>query len=272
MALSTSRLSALGHDLYTEHILARPGRTAAIGAAALIIIRLFRYATSSYAAYIAMGKGGLPLNIFGWLLQGSLHPLAKWDLTSPAPYHDPKVIAHFEPHGREKFLPAPLPERAGPAPEVPGFIFPQRQTTAKASPEMQKRMRGFLDTFVEANKELLVGKPSALEGVGTPAIFPRTPAEGGKTHQKAFMKAIKYETAHVHHQDGSTHVTLSLADAEEVLTKGWGRRHKLSGVLGKIPYTYVLVYAPRNDKEFETWKQVVAAGCAFIVAKHEIRT
>jgi hypothetical protein len=76
---------------------------------------------------------------------------------------------------------------------------------------------------------------------------------------------------HVHHQDGSTHVTLSLADAEEVLAKGWGRRHKLSGVAGKIPYTYLLIYAPRDEEEFEVWKGVVTAGCRFVVGRHDLR-
>lgn len=268
-----SRLSALNfHDLYAEHILARPGRTLAIGAAAIIAVRLARYAASSYAGYLALGKGGLPHNIIGWLIQASLQPLAKWDLTSPAPYRDPKVVARFAPHGRESFLPDPLPERVGPAPEVPGYVAPQRQTTATATADMQRRMRAFMDGLALSNEELLVARPSGLEGVGTPAIFLRTPAEEGKAQLPAFMAGIWGETVHLHHLDGSTHVTLSLADAEQVVTKGWGRRHKLSGVAGKIPYSYVLVYAPRNDGEFEIWKGLVAAGCAFVTGKRDIRT
>ncbi|KAH8906902.1 hypothetical protein BR93DRAFT_644730 [Coniochaeta sp. PMI_546] len=271
MAL-TSRLSALNfHNLYTDHILARPGRTLAVGTAAIIAIPLFRYAASSYAGYLALGKGGLPHNIFGWLLQASLQPFAKWDLTTPAPYRDPKVISRFAPHGRETFLPGPLPERPGPVPVVPGYVAPQRQTTARATAEMQRRMREFLDALVLSNKELLVMKPSALEGVGTPAVFLRTPTDGGKAQLPVFIAGIKGETVHIHHDDGSTHVTLSLADAEQMVTKGWGRRHKLSGVGGKIPYSYVLVYAPRNEEEFVTWKGLVTAGCAFVTGKHDIQ-
>jgi hypothetical protein len=269
---ATSRLSAINfQELYADHILARPGRTVAIGAAAIIIIPLFRYAASSYAGYLALGKGGLPHNIFGWLLQASIQPFAKRDLTSAAPYHDPKVISRYPPHSRESFLLAPLPERVGPRPVVPGYIVPQRQTTATVGGDMQGRMRDFMDALVQSNRELLVMKPSGLEGVGTKAIFPRTPAEGGKAQLPVFMEKIKGETAHIHDQDGSTHVTLSLADAEQVVIKGWGQRHKLSGVAGYIPHTYLLVYAPRNDDEYETWKGLVAAGCAFVLGKHDIR-
>ena len=80
------------------------------------------------------------------------------------------------------------------------------------------------------------------------------------------------EIAHVHHE-GSTHVCLSLPDAAEVVRKGWGERHRMSGVRGILPWGYVLVYAPREGKEgkegeseWEVWKAVVVAA-ARVVAR-----
>lgn len=255
---------------YAERIRARPGLALAAAAAAIGLVPALRYAAASYAGYLALGKGGMPYNVYGWLLQASLQVLGRWDLTTPAPYRDAAVIARFAPHGRESFLAAPLPERVGAAPEVPGYIAPQRQTSDAAAEEVQARMRAYLDAVVAAHPAVFAMKPSGLEGVGTPAIWLRGPAEGGAAELPSFLQKIKGETVHVH-PEGSTHVTLSLADAEDVVVKGWGQRHKLSGVAGYIPWSYVLVYAPRNDEEYEVWQSLVRAGCAFVAGGREIK-
>lgn len=41
----------------------------------------------------------------------------------------------------------------------------------------------------------------------------------------------------------------------------------MSGVGGKramVPYGYVLVYAPRDDAEFEIWREVLLAGARYV--------
>lgn len=84
-------------------------------------------------------------------------------------------------------------------------------------------------------------------------------------------RGIKNEIAHMHiTAEGSSHVTLSLADAEEVMTKGWGERHKLSGK--GLPWGYVLLYAPRNEEEITVLGRLLRAGVRFISAgEYEIR-
>ncbi|RYC63275.1 hypothetical protein CHU98_g2909 [Xylaria longipes] len=56
---------------------------------------------------------------------------------------------------------------------------------------------------------------------------------------------------------------LSLVDAAEVVRRGWGERHKMSGVASILPWGYVLVYAPRDDADgkgdWEVWKVLVIA-------------
>ncbi|GAP88700.1 putative phospholipase carboxylesterase [Rosellinia necatrix] len=69
------------------------------------------------------------------------------------------------------------------------------------------------------------------------------------------------EVAHVH-AEGSAHVCLSLVDAAAVVRRGWGERHKLSGVAGVLPWGYVLLYAPRDGepRDWDVWKGIVLAG------------
>lgn len=63
-------------------------------------------------------------------------------------------------------------------------------------------------------------------------------------------------------------MTLSLADAKEVIEKGWGLRHKLSGPL--IPVGYLLLYAPRNEEELEVLGRILKAGIAFMSGGKEV--
>lgn len=222
------------------------------------------YAVKSYRGYLALGRGGVPYNIFGWALQGLLQLLASWDTRDPSPFTKPKNRKATEPYGGGKtFFPSPIPERNGNRPTVPGYVAPQRQTTQQPTDVevMTKRMRAYLDELLIKNTGLLILKPSNLEGVGTPAVFLDT-TSSGTTELPGFMKGLKGELTHVH-PECSSHITLSMADAEEVVRKGWGERHRLSG-LGPLPWSYMLIYAPRDEEELEVWKGIVKAGLKFV--------
>lgn len=39
-----------------------------------------------------------------------------------------------------------------------------------------------------------------------------------------------------------------------------------------LPWSYVMVYAPRDDHEYEVWKNLVVAGCRFVSGGGEIKT
>lgn len=77
------------------------------------------------------------------------------------------------------------------------------------------------------------------------------------------------EFAHIHGTgDHSAHVVLSASDAKKVIDAGWGQRHGFAGYrpLGSvsdkivnIPATYLLIYAPRNQKEIEVVMEIVRA-------------
>lgn len=257
----TSVLPPLPPQLQSRPILI----TAAAAAAALGLLPVVSLAADSYRGFLALGPGGLPHNVLGWLVQGVLQVFARHDTRDPSPLARPAVQALYAPHGRTSFLRggAELPERQPPRPIVPGYVAPQRQTTDVGAPETVARMTAFLRAVAAANPDLLAIKPSGLEGVGTPALWL---VEDGTTVQvPAYMARIRGEIAHVHHE-GSSHVTLSPADAEVAVRRGWAERHMLSGVKAALPWGYVLLYAPRDRSERDIWAGLVMAGCRFVCA------
>ena len=46
-------------------------------------------------------------------------------------------------------------------------------------------------------------------------------------------------------------------DAKEVVSKGWGERHMLSGVA--VPVGYTIIYAPRDEPELVTFMAIIQA-------------
>jgi hypothetical protein len=72
----------------------------------------------------------------------------------------------------------------------------------------------------------------------------------------------KGEVAHIHESDLSTHALLSLADAQQILSKGWGERHRMSGTMA-IPLGYTLLYSPRNMEEVVVLVRIVEAAVEY---------
>lgn len=217
-----------------------------------------------YRAYIALGPHGLPDTFWGWYTQLRMSLKSRKDTTIPAPY-DMDTVAG--PHDRESFLPKTvaggLSWRPGnKAPQVPGFVAPQRQVTDIASTEMKKAMFAYLDALVAANDKALQTQTSVLEGP-VPAMGL---SEEVKTQDRPeVLRSTRGELCHIHPPDGSTHLVMSLTDQKRVIELGWGRRHRLSGG-GRLPWNYTFIYAPRNDEELEVWKTIVQAGATFCCA------
>lgn len=82
--------------------------------------------------------------------------------------------------------------------------------------------------------------------------------------ERALAKAYsRLEIAHIHPSDGSLHASLSPADAIEIVGKGWGTLHRLSGRYKDLPLTYVMIYAPRDAEESQVVKQIIAAAVEY---------
>ena len=70
------------------------------------------------------------------------------------------------------------------------------------------------------------------------------------------------EITHIHESEGSAHAMLSYADCREVIRKGWGERHPLSGSI--IPLGYIFLYAPESDADIEVVKSIMNAAISFM--------
>ena len=77
----------------------------------------------------------------------------------------------------------------------------------------------------------------------------------------AFIAKCKREFAHIHESDMSAHVLLSFTDAKDVIAKGWGERHRMTGSI--IPLGYTLLYLPRNKDEIEVLMKIVQASSEY---------
>ncbi|KAG8159671.1 hypothetical protein KVR01_010308 [Diaporthe batatas] len=267
--MASNSISALASRLSSHNIAIpqqlqnNPRTMTALAVALAVSVPTASYALKSYRGYLALGPGGMPYNPLGWAMQGLLQLIASWDTRSADPFRRPRNQKAYEPHGTTPFLAAaagPLPRRAGDRPDVPGYVAPQRQVTQQGGADTRARMTAFLGQLAARNHGVLELRPSGLEGAGTPALWldPAVPAPPG------YLWATRGELAHVH-PEASSHVTVSLADAEELTRKGWAERHRLSGVAG-LPLGYVMVYAPRDEAELEVWKGAVRAGLLFVAA------
>lgn len=81
----------------------------------------------------------------------------------------------------------------------------------------------------------------------------------------AFM--VGTEFAHFHpHPDYSMHLGLPKSEAEAIINKGWGEWHPLIK-RGILPPNIVMMYAPRNQEEFEVAKFILGRSYDFAKGK-----
>ncbi|KAL7813397.1 hypothetical protein V8C26DRAFT_421775 [Trichoderma gracile] len=207
---------------------------------AIAIVPLAALMLPSYRGFIDLGPSGLPHNVFGWLLQGALRPLALKSTRDHSVFQKPGVSSSYEPHGTTRFL--------------QGELAPRDEA-------LVSRMNDHLRDLASHRPETLTVRGSGLEAKDDPALW-----LVGTPLPKYLAKSTKGEIIHIH-PEASSHMILSLSDAEEAMAKGWAELHPLSGVMGYIPLPYVMVYAPRDEEEFGVWTRFVDAAVAFTTAE-----
>ncbi|TFA98974.1 hypothetical protein CCMA1212_009115 [Trichoderma ghanense] len=228
---------------------------------AIAIVPLAAFLIPSYRGFIELGRGGLPHNVFGWLLQGALRPLALNSTRDQSVFQKPGISSSYEPHGTTRFLQGELSPRRGERPIIPNYVAPQRQMTEKGDEALVNKMNSHLKDLASHRSETLAVQGSCLEARDSPALW-----MVGTRLPKYLAKTTTGEIVHVH-PEASSHMVLSLSDAEEAIAKGWAELHPLSGVMGLIPLPYVMVYAPRDEEEFGVWTRFVDAAVAFTTAE-----
>jgi hypothetical protein len=213
-------------------------------------------AISSYRTFLAVGPGGLPHNVWGFLVQCAMRVVARGDVRAvPPPYYrragssssrgkrsgregvdelvvDPAVLAAYAPHGRRSFLPAAdeTSSQNDGNDEVAGGTLPLRKPPRPSVPDLvapqrQVSMQGSPETIARMERFL-----HRLVEANTSVLEMRPSGLEGKAHQAVFLKdrlevpecmgMARGEIVHVH-PEGSSHMTVSLVDGEEAVVKGW---------------------------------------------------
>lgn len=220
-----------------------------------------------YAAWRAMGIGGTSPTWVGFLSNKAAEKTIAFSDTLTADlYARPEKYATGWKKATEgqrvaaqkPFLKEPLPQRAGPRARAKHFVYPQRERNASdyQDPVVKETYQAMFHKLGEANPDT-EWKISALEKHGT-ALFLRqdvalTPIAG----------PTQREICHIHGTDLSGHVTLSFPDAMEVIEKGWGERHRLSGT-DWVHLGYTMLYVPNSVEEVDVLVKIYQAGVEFM--------
>ncbi|KIJ66707.1 hypothetical protein HYDPIDRAFT_174095 [Hydnomerulius pinastri MD-312] len=204
-----------------------------------------------------MGPGGLPYNVYGWLLALYRKPFSR-DTVSTQQYD-------LDANNESYLGTGEIKERRGERPKMSWHVFPSRQIDRYAPLGMQQRLIDIFDTLAAANPNLVSVVPSRFERIHpalviNPAIpSPHPPAD----------KALR-EICHIHRgKDFSLHATMSPQDCKAVIENGWGERHPLAGS-HFLPKEYMLLYAPRDDEELAMVERCMRAAIGYMANTHTV--
>ena len=204
-------------------------------------IAILIWSYSDYNKWRALGKGGVPDNLKGWLMVTLTRPLKR----------NPFSIKYFEQdigNNCDVLGLADLPERKGERPLVAKHPVPHRQLSQIGTKGIKQILQTNFDQTVANNKEINYAL-SQFEKRNN-AVWLTKPEEGNS------CTCSKGEIAHIHHIDGSMHMVLSPSDAKKVIETGWGELHPLAGRFIPVK-TYMFIYAPRNEEDLRIVQQIL---------------
>jgi len=204
-----------------------------------------------YKDWMALGEGGLPANVFGWLVNCTYGLFRMRNPRRP----------RYTPEEKQGGYLSNLPLREGPRPKVAGVI-PHRCLDQIPHPEFAIRVEDLFMQLASKHAGKITTRTSQLEK-HNPAFFVSHPTARGVSG------AVSHEIGHYHLHDHSGHFILHTADAQRVIEHGWGELHPLAGQptpVVKLPKTYTLLYAPRNDKELAIFQSIIEAAIQYNTA------
>ena len=123
-----SSISQISQSL-SQLMRTRPGTVALLSSPiALGLLHSVQSAYYHYIRWLNLGRGGLPYNAGGWIVNWIAYLFSSKDLTSLAPYSNPRYIASYGAMAKKSYLKRPLPRRDEPRPVVDvTMVAPQRQ-------------------------------------------------------------------------------------------------------------------------------------------------
>ncbi len=216
---------------------------------AVIVFAIGIWVWRDYQSWLALGPGGVPYNLRGWAQVTWMRLWKKNPL-------DPAVFADKMGKDGDIAVLANLPPRAGIRPTIDPHPVPHRQKDQFSDEQTRKDLTALFDAMIASHAQLLHYQKSTFERRND-AIFLREPDKGTPN-----TKALG-EVGHIHPSDGSMHITLSPSDAKKVLEAGWGELHSLAGDGGPLPFTYLMIYSPRNKEELAVVEQILNAAVRY---------
>ncbi|KAB5518020.1 hypothetical protein GE09DRAFT_1195592 [Coniochaeta sp. 2T2.1] len=219
-----------------------------------------------YQGWLRMGRGGLPYNFYGYCYNlyltfrfGRRDTMSTYFYDRPDRYSPAWDNATREErlNAQKSWLPAPLPVRPGPRSRAIHYCAPQREKNAGEylDPELKQAYMKAFEDLVKTNSESVEWRTSVLERRGRAMFLKDTYALPNP------LATARRELAHLHDSDISGHILLSFGDAKEVLSKGWGERHRVAGTIA--PLGYMILYQPRNLGELEMFLNILKAAIAY---------
>jgi hypothetical protein len=204
-----------------------------------------------YRSWYALGEGGVPHNVVGWLMV-TLMRIRKREPLGIGPYASMLGVVPDD-----RWL-GGLSRRSGDRPRIAPYPVPHRQLDQPGD-EVARALvdKFFADAVADAGKQLF-WRRSVFER----HTFAITVSPHLISHDT--VRQTRGEVAHVHPADGSMHMIFSPSDAVVVLESGWGERHPLAGVGGRLPLTYLLVYSPRSADEADIVSTLLRASIAYM--------
>ena len=230
-----------------------------------LLLRLYLSILADYRFFLSLGQGGTPKTPIGYLRICLLRLIAHRDVYTPPrpiksyPYHPYFGSCHL------------LAQRQCERPKVAG-LAPQRQINQKGTPADVQKLSAAMKALASCNSDFVQTGISCFEKHSLALFMSRTLTNVSTVVDKKNRKCevirnatcgMPPEIAHMHGSEGSLHLTLHPEDAAVVIRKGWGERHPLAG-RWSVPRGFVMVYAPRTDKELSTVMDVIKAGCWWV--------
>ena len=231
-----------------------------------LVYHLYHIVLDDYRFFLSLGPGGIPSTPLGYLRICLLKLIVRHNVLVPPP---PLLASSpFHPYFRPG-TPHPalaFARASGSRPRVAG-IAPHRQLTQRGSDQDVARLHAAFEALAAARAALLATGRSCFEKHSLALFLTRlSTALGGEGPGAEVWWnrtcGAPPEIAHLHGGDGSLHLTLHPADARAVMAAGWGERHPLAGRL--LPAGYVMVYAPRGEREVELVMDIVRAGAWWV--------
>lgn len=106
----------------------------------ILCVTILRIAYVDYRSWYGLDGGGLPHNVFGWVVQSLLRLYASKDTKSTFCYDDPKYVAQAGEVCTRSFLTASggLEIRKGETPSIAKWVAPHRQLDQLGAEEMKE--------------------------------------------------------------------------------------------------------------------------------------